>query len=333
MRVLIDRPTAEDTARRGDDAAPYRRIVVGVDGSSGSRAALIHALAAAARLSTEVEVVSSYARPVFWAGEYPVDPPVPTSLRADTEARLAEFVDEVRRSPLLAGAQGADTVALRLVVSAHPAIDALLDRAGDDDLLVVGNRGRGAPGSALLGSVALDCVNRAVSSVLVVHSPVGALSTPPLVVVGVDGSAPSRAALRVALEEASRTGAHVAVVHSYELTDYWVDVYPGELPRADEIADQARRRVGDLVGEAMRAAPRNVGLRTVLAEGPALDVLLERAHGAALLVVARRGYTTQPGTAPGSVALQAALRSTCPVLIVPFGVHADAAHARKGNVG
>jgi len=167
VSILIgERPAPQDAGRRGADAARYRRVVVGVDGSPGSRAALIHALAAGARLSTDVEVVTSYARPVFWAGEYPVDPPVPASLRVDTEARLEEFVDEVRRSSAPAGTPGADTVALRLVVSAHPAVEALLDRAGEDDLLVAGDRGGGAPGGALLGSVALDCVNRAVSSVL-----------------------------------------------------------------------------------------------------------------------------------------------------------------------
>lgn len=319
MSILIgERPAPQDAGRRGADAARYRRVVVGVDGSPGSRAALIHALAAGARLSTDVEVVTSYARPVFWAGEYPVDPPVPASLRVDTEARLEEFVDEVRRSSAPAGTPGADTVALRLVVSAHPAVEALLDRAGEDDLLVAGDRGRGAPGGALLGSVALDCVNRAVSSVLVVRSRAGALSTPPLVVVGVDGSAHSRAALTVALDEAHRIGADVEVVHAYELTDHWVDICSGDVPGADEFGDQARRRVDDLVSEVVHGTPRIAGLRTVVAEGPAVDVLLERARGAALLVVARHGDAPTPGTVPGPVALQAALRSPCPVLIVPL---------------
>jgi nucleotide-binding universal stress UspA family protein len=220
-------------------AARYRRVIVGVDGSPGSRAALIHALAAGTRLSSEVEVVTSYARPVFWAREYCVDPPVPASLRTDTEARLAEFVDEVRRSPVPAGAPGADAVALRLVVSAHPAVDALVDRAADDDLLVVVDRGRDARGSAQPGSVALDCVNRTVGSILVVRTRVGALTTPPRVVVGIDGSAHSRATLTVALDEAHRTGAEVEVVHAYELTDHRIDDYSCDVPGADEIGDQA----------------------------------------------------------------------------------------------
>ena len=66
------------------------------------------------------------------------------------------------------------------------------------------------------------------------------------------------------------------------------------------------------------STPRAEEIRTLVAEGPVADVLLERACGASLLVVGRRGYGPLPGAVPGSVALQVALHAPCPVLLVPL---------------
>lgn len=315
-----ERSGVGDGVRGEDRAATYRRVVVGVDGSPGCRAALLRALAVAAGQDTVVEVITSYAMPVFWSGDYPVDPPAPSTLRSDTEARTEAFIDEVRRSPSAVRIPGADTVPLRLTVSAHPAVEALLERARETDILVVGSRGRGARRSALLGSVALDCVTQAVGAVLVVHAQIPPAEAPPRVVVGVDGSRHSRAALVAGIAEAVRLRAHVDVVHAYELTDYWVDAYPLDMPDADVLGDQARRRADDLVNDVVRefSEEPELRLRTLVTEGPVADVLLERAHGASMLVVGRRGYGPLPGAVPGSVALQVALHAPCPVLLVPL---------------
>lgn len=117
-----------------------------------------------------------------------------------------------------------------------------------------------------------------------------------------------------------RLRAHVDVVHAYELTDYWVDGYPGDMPDADVLGDQARRRADDLVNDVVREASEEpeLQLRTMVTEGPVADVLLERAQGASLLVVGRRGYGPLPRAVPGSDALQVALRAPCPVLLVPL---------------
>lgn len=321
MSVSIGERSAVGDAVGGEArTANYRRVVVGVDGSPGSRAALLRALAVAAGQHTEVEVITSYAVPLFWSGDYPVAPPAPSTLRSDTEARMEAFIDDVRRSPSAVRIPGSDTVPLRLVVSAHPAVEALLDRAGETDLLVVGSRGRGARRKALLGSVALDCVTQAVGTVLVVHAQLRPAEAPPRVVVGVDGSAHSRAALVAGIAEAVRLRAHVEVVHAYELTDYWVDAYPGDMPDADVLGDQARRRADDLVREVVRgtSGEPELQLRTVVTKGAVADVLLERADGASLLVVGRRGHGPLPRAVPGSVALLAALHAGCPVLLVPL---------------
>ena len=55
------------------------RVVVGVDGSPGSRAALVHAFTAAAQRGAELDVVSSYHVTLVWTGGSPLEVP-------DTEA-------------------------------------------------------------------------------------------------------------------------------------------------------------------------------------------------------------------------------------------------------
>ena len=64
----------------------------------------------------------------------------------------------------------------------------------------------------------------------------------PVIVVGVDGSVESRAALRWAAEEAGRREAELAVVHAYE----W-RVIGDRAPVGGAYADQARLRAQSLI--------------------------------------------------------------------------------------
>ncbi|MCV2487878.1 universal stress protein [Geodermatophilus sp. YIM 151500] len=143
------------------------RIVVGVDGSAGSRAALAHALRTAHSRGADLEVVAAYDVQLYWMGVYPVVNPPVDQLRALTEERTRRLVDGVVREVPGDGRSGPR---VDVVVTAGPAVQALLDRAEGADLLVVGSRGRGALRSAALGSVALNCVMHAPCPVLTVHA-------------------------------------------------------------------------------------------------------------------------------------------------------------------
>ncbi len=137
-------------------AAPV--VVVGVDGSDGSRDAVRWAAEQARLTGAELRAVASWRWP-----NYITRIPPGVDLRADTERALREVVAEIRRDfP-------------DLPVSEHvvegPGGPALLSQSAGATLLVVGARGRAAYPGMLLGSVAEYCVRNGSCPVVVVRGP------------------------------------------------------------------------------------------------------------------------------------------------------------------
>jgi nucleotide-binding universal stress UspA family protein len=136
------------------NAGPYESIVVGFDGSANARAALEWALEAApdgvvVRLVIAIE-------PAPWLGE---------------DITLARFPDEVRAEEkrIIAEADRADPEhRAERDVMLHGPRHALADAAGTSDLVVVGARGHGRVGSALLGSVSTWLLHNSPCPVVVV---------------------------------------------------------------------------------------------------------------------------------------------------------------------
>ena len=136
--------------------ASHQRIVVGIDGSEHSKAALRWALGQARLTGASVDAVTAWRYPVTYGlavvpGEFDLD--------GDSRKALAAAVAE-------AGGQ-TPGVEVRQLVGEGPSAEVLLDVARDADLLVVGSRGLGGFKSALLGSVSMACVLHAACPVLV----------------------------------------------------------------------------------------------------------------------------------------------------------------------
>lgn len=297
------------------------RVVVGVDGSPGSRDALAYALVTAARRGADVEVVSTYPLPLPWAGGRPAVVPDPTALRTRLEATVRGIVDAAERDPAVLAASGGRRPAITSTVSEGPAGPVLLARSRDADLLVVGSRGRGALRSAFLGSVALQCAAGAACPVLVVPPGRAPAGGPPVVVVGIDGSEHARAALRVALAEAGRLGAAVEVVAAYDAAGGWTELDEQVVPGFEGIRADVRRGAEKTVEEVRAALPATDGapppeLRVVVVEASPAEALVGRSGAAQLLVVGSRGHGGIRGLLLGSVALRCLASSECPVLVV-----------------
>jgi len=145
----------------------HGRIVVGVDGSEDSRAALMYALHEAARRGdATVEVIASFAPPEYWVPMYG-PPAIPfDEIRDGVRSNVERIVHEVTEQ-----VKDAFTQLPPVTVRAVPggAAQALLHAAEDAELLVVGSRGRGGFASMLLGSVSLTCALHATCPVTVVR--------------------------------------------------------------------------------------------------------------------------------------------------------------------
>jgi nucleotide-binding universal stress UspA family protein len=208
-------------------------------------------------------------------------------------------------------------------VSVHvepgPAAAQLVRQSEEADLLVVGSRGRSVLRSTLLGSVALHCVSAAGCPVVVVPLP-GRWAQPQpssRVVVGVDGSERSSAALVAALTEAGPEGS-VTVVRAEDVADLWSDQYPVvAAPSQQQQHDDALRRLDETLGEVLLAVTGDSpSVQRLALSGQAGAVLVEQAADADLLVVASRGRGEFRGLLLGSVALHCVVHAPCPVLVV-----------------
>jgi nucleotide-binding universal stress UspA family protein len=139
-------------------------IVVGIDGSAGSRAALEYAFEEARRRRMGLTVVSAFYPPsaIFPYGV--VVPMSETEVAEEVRAETQRFVDNAL------GERAPQTSIQLVIVGNRSPARVLIDAAKNAELLVVGHRGLGAIGSALLGSVALRCVLHAPCPVTVVPS-------------------------------------------------------------------------------------------------------------------------------------------------------------------
>src|SRR5712691_9548884 len=136
------------------------------------------------------------------------------------------------------------------------------------------------------------------------------------IVVGVDGSAESVAALRWACREASLRAAEVLAVLALESACHQVASYAVPAPRqAGGSWGSARDVLRRSVSEALGLFP-GVSVRTEIAEGLAARVLLDQAADADMLVLGSNSHDPDPYRPAGPV-IRVCLRSArCPVVIV-----------------
>lgn len=292
------------------------RVVVGVDGSPGSRSALVVALGEAARRGADLDVVVACPLVEPWTLGPPLAVPDVAWLLADGRARGRALLAEARKDQSLTTAPEAARVRAAVVAVERPPAAALVERSTGAELLVVGSRGRGAARSTLLGSVALHCATRARCPVLVVHGEPGSAPPAAPVVVGLEGSAPSREALRQAADEAERLGADLEVVTAYIPMSYWGDLYAVMAPPSGRTREQAEERARAVLREVLGSDGGGSGVTVVVEQGDAGRVLTEKASGARLLVVGSECRSRLEGMILGSVALHCVVHARCPVLVV-----------------
>ena len=140
------------------------RIVVGLDGSEGSRLALAWALdEARKRGDAVVEAVHSWDPPVLVGSPAGDMPPIPMDGTYETAAH--QLLDHAIAAADTSG------VTVEKVVLEGPAGSNLCERSADAALLVVGSSGHGRVMDALTGSVSRHCSHHAKCPVVVIPAP------------------------------------------------------------------------------------------------------------------------------------------------------------------
>jgi nucleotide-binding universal stress UspA family protein len=151
-----------------DQRAPSQRIVVGVDGSPSSKAALAWAVRQAECTGATIEAVTAWHYPVVLGTPFGPANVLPETDFAEVAARVLSQAISETVDP--AGPGTASTVKVSSMVREGNAAQVLLEAADGADLLVVGSRGHGGFTEALLGSVSQHCVHHAQCPIVIVRA-------------------------------------------------------------------------------------------------------------------------------------------------------------------
>lgn len=301
--------TTPETEHPG--GTPPQGVVIGVDGSQVSGAALAWAAREAAKRGESLTILFALHTPLIsvpFSGSSYVPP-------------TSEMEEQAQRVLDLAAAQVAadhPEVSVDTTLRVVPPAQALLEAARTASLVVVGTRGLGAVGSLFLGSVSSRVAARATSPVVVVPAESDAPEGGP-VVVGVDGSAHADEALRFAFTEASRRGVDVVVVTAFQLPTAAVAfAWTGISEDATSaLRDAAESAAADAI-QRVRAEPgiADVPVEIRVVNASAADAIREAAEGAGLVVVGSRGWGEIRGMALGSVSNAVLTRASWPMAVL-----------------
>jgi nucleotide-binding universal stress UspA family protein len=191
-------------------------------------------------------------------------------------------------------------------------VPVLLQEAYGADMLVVGSEGHGWAADSARRSVSQSLARHAPCPVVVARAPAAPAAR---IVVGVDGSDESRAALDFACRRASLTKECVVASHAWRPGRANVDLR-GQLPR--RIAERslaAETALAECVAEVHADHPGVELEMQTIALPPAL-ALTEASATASLVVTGSRGHGVLTGLLLGSVSHHLLHWARCPVAVV-----------------
>jgi nucleotide-binding universal stress UspA family protein len=190
-------------------------------------------------------------------------------------------------------------------------VDELLRAAESASTLVVGSKGHGTFSEALVGSMSQHLARHASCPVVVVREPRDSGSR--RIVVGIDGSHTSLAALEYACRRAELTGETVVAVHGWHVHVPSTDVWNSD-PRIIETKDREILLAESIAG--VRTDHPDVRLEHEVVAVEPEQCLVDASVAAALLVVGSRGLGWFRGLLLGSVSQGVLQRAQCPVAVV-----------------
>jgi nucleotide-binding universal stress UspA family protein len=294
------------------DRSEHLGIVVGVDGSTASTAAVRWAARSAAMRDIGLTIVHG-SPPVVpesslveWTG------PTPSEVMRAQEEQAQRLIDDAAKT----ANDTAGGLHIQAKAIAAAPVPVLLELSNDAQIVVVGRRGRSSLAGVLLGSVSIAMIHRARCPVAVIHdeSPADAASMDAPVLVGIDGSPASELATAIAFDEASWRGVEVVALHAaYDSDPFgihqleWADVEP-----------KAHEALAERLAGWQERYPDVRVRRVVVFDRPAHH-LIEQAKTAQVVVVGTRGRGEFTGLLLGSVSAAVVQATRTPVIVARRG--------------
>lgn len=286
-------------------------IVVGVDGSESASAAVAWAARAAAALSLPLHIVTVVHIPAFYYTEPYLAESFKEELEDTAKARLGSA--RVHAKQTVDESIDITTEQFEAKVS-----QTLIELSANAHMVVLGSRGHGEFTGLLIGSTTSAVAAHGHCPLVVVRGRTmdGQPPTEGPIVVGVDGSESSRAALEVAFEQAAARGASLVAVNVWSDVSVqpslgaspddplWSSIQTGEEVVLSERLAGYQERYPDVTVERVVARDRPV------------RVLSEFAEKAQLIVVGSRGRGGFTGMLLGSTSNALLHTADCPVMIV-----------------
>ena len=248
------------------------RVVVGVDGSAHSDAAIAWAVGYAALEDRPLLIVNAIRRPE--AG----------NLLDGQEARKSMRMAARRVADRALGLAGRMAPGLEIDV-ATPVGDArsvLLGLVDHAAMIVVGTRGHGPVASLLIGSVSLAVASHARCAVAVVRPREEPATA---VVVGVSADGSDSSAIEFAAELAAASGCGLELVHGWHSGDRYIELLDHEQHR--ELHSLHERLLADANSSVAGKFPDVRVYRKLRDQGP-VTALVERSAAAECVVVGTR---------------------------------------------
>jgi nucleotide-binding universal stress UspA family protein len=302
-------------------AAPFRRVLLAHDFSEGADVAVAHAVELARAEGAALVVVHAftttpYAGPDVMIVHAPDAPAMPLRmyLRLQAQRELDALTSRLRAdAPALASIEA-------VLVDGAPE-DQIVRLAREGDAIVVGSHGAGGVARWLVGSVAERVARKATVPVLTARRSVAQGVPSRRILVPIDFSEGSRAALGLAARLSSVSGAAVDVLHVWDSPEdpsgdaLLVHLPPEERARLAEFLEANARR--DM--HAFLAGLEGLGrleLNRELATGRPADAIVEAARGYELVAMGTHGRRGLPHLLLGSVAESVVRRAPCAVWTV-----------------
>lgn len=276
-------------------------VVVGIDGSAASDAAVAYACDQAANRRLPVTVIHCWrSTPVMATNMWAPTPPFVSD--SDIEQSAQQLLDQ---AAAMIRARHPD-LALSAQLIHGSAAEALSTASEDAPLVVVGGRDRELHEPGWLGGIPLRLAATSHCPIVVVPSQSRRDGD---IVVGVDGSATSGEAVAFAFEQASRDRRPLRAIHAID----------GMLGFEDSVTEQARATAERLLSEGLAGwqekYPDVTVTKVICSEAP-LHELRIASRSASLLVVGSHGRGVFLRHVLGSVSSALLRVSNCPVAVV-----------------